>query len=224
MTHEQIDQLKEVLGDGLSRVEISEEAVALILGRRKNYLLKNFVHAMEEFVKIVMGFTIPRLKVDRSRTPKEAIDTLKGMEQEVDAGVLATMPGCDVSFVAVPQVKRGAGVDYSLAETVVVQSPSGGEGDAFSFFQMEKEPTDEEIWGEFRRRGLRPADGYEICRINEVHSDFAYKYPNATIWRVGDAWHFIACYVHLGRVYVAVKVHTKKEWDKGFWFVGVPLA
>lgn len=224
MTKDQIDQFKEVLGDGLGRVQIPEEAVGLILSRRKNDLLKNLVHVVQEFVKIVMSFTIERLKVDRSRAPQEAIDTLKGMEQEVDAGVLATMPGRDASFVAVPQIKKGCGADYSFAETVVVQGPSGGEGGVFCFFQMEKEPTDEETWEEFRRRGLRPADGYEICRINEVHSDFAYKYPNATIWRVGDAWHFIACYVHLGRVYVAVKVHTKKEWDKGFWFVGVPLA
>lgn len=224
MTREQIDALKEVLGDGLGRVEIAEEAIGLILGRRKNDLLRSLVHLVQEFVKIVMGFTIERLKVDRSRMPQEAIGTLKGMEQEVDAKVLATMPGREASFVAAPQVKREGGTDHSFAETVVMQGPSGGEGDVFCFFQMEKEPTDEEIEEEFRSRRLRPADGYEICRINEVHSDFAYKYPNATIWRVGDEWHFIACYVHLGTAYVAVKIHTKKQWDKGFWFVGVPLS
>lgn len=224
MTKEQIDELKEVLGDGLSRIEIPEEAVGLILGRRRNDLLRNLLHVVKEFAKIAMGFTIPRLKVDRSRTPQEAIDTLNGVEQEVDAEVLVTMPGCDASFGAAPQIKREDGANHSFAETVVIQSPSGGEGDVFYLFQMEKEATDEEIWEELRLRRLRPADAYEVCRINEGNSDFTYKYPNATIWRVGDAWHFIACYAHLGKVYVRVKVHVKKQWDKGFWLIGVPLS
>ena len=211
------------MGDGLGRVQIPEEAIGLILSRRKNDLLRNLVHVVQEFVKIAMGFAIPRLKVDRSRTPQEAIDSLKGVEREVEAEVLATMPGGDASSNAAHRIK-GAGADYSLAETIVVQGPSGGEGDVFYFFQMEKEATDEEIWEEFRLRRLRPADAYEVCRINEGNSDFTYKYPNATIWQVGGVWHFIACYAHLGRLYVRVKVHTSSQWNKGFWFVGVPLA
>lgn len=223
MTKEQIDELKEVFGDGLGRVQIPEEAIGLILSRRKNDLLRNLVHVVQEFVKIVMGFTIPRLKVDRSRMPQEAVDTLKGVEQEVEAEVLATMPGGDASL-STPRQISGAVADYSLAETMVVQGPSGGEGDVFCFFQMEKEATDEEISAEFRSRRLRPADAYEVCRINEGNSEFTYKYPNATIWQVGGVWRFIACYAHLGRLYVRVKVHTSSQWNKGFWFVGVPLA
>jgi hypothetical protein len=222
LTKEQIDQLKEVFGDGLGRVEIPEEAIGLIVGRRRNDLLRNLVHVVQEFVKIVMGFTIPRLKVDRSRTPQEVVGTLKGMEQEVDAEVMATMPGRDTSPGIAKSTRRDA--DYSLAETIVVQGPNGGEGDAFCFFQMEKEATDEDISEEFRSRRLRPADAYEVCRINEGNSDFTYKYPNATIWQVDGVWHFIACYAHLGRLYVRVKVHTSSQWNKGFWFVGVPLA
>lgn len=224
MTRDQINQLKEILEDGLSRAEIPEEAIGLMVtGPRKNDLLRNLLHVVKEFAKIVMGFTTERLKVDRSRTPQEAIDTLKGVEQEVEAEVLATMPGGNISLGVVHRTKRDD-ADYSLAQTVVVQSPSGGEGDVFCLFQMEHEATDEEIWEEYRLRGLRPADGYEVCRINEGKSDFTYKYPNVTIWQVGDAWHFIACYAHLGKFYVRVKAHVKKQWNKGFWFVGVPLT
>ena len=192
------------------------------MNRYKGELLKNFLHVVREFVKIVKGFTIPRAKVNRSRTPQEALDTLATMEQQVDPDVMTTMPGRDLNEkTPLDATADRTGNAGSFAETIMRQNP--GEGDMFHFFQMEHEATDDEIAKKFTSLGLRPADAYELCRINEENSDFAYKYPNATIWKVNGVWHFMACYAYLGKLYVRVKIHTLPHWRKGYWMVGVPL-
>ena len=159
MTNEQINELRELLADGLRRAEgntpIPSESIELVLNRYKGELLKNFLHVVREFVKIVKGFTIPRAKVNRSRTPQEALDTLATMEQQVDPDVMTTMPGRDLNEkTPLDATADRTGNAGSFAETIMRQNP--GEGDMFHFFQMEHEATDDEIAKKFTSLGLRP--------------------------------------------------------------------
>lgn len=203
--------------------DIPDTTVDEILRNHEVGLRAQLRHLVREFAKMNDGFTIPRMKVDRTRAPQDALNALKGMKQEIDPAIVAKMPGGttqkDTAAETPSQQKMNAGA--SFAETIM--QANAGEGDMFRIFMAEG-ATDDEITEKLAARGLRAADAYELCRLNEMNGELAYRYPNVTIWKMDDAWCFMAFYVHLGQPYVKVAVHADKHWRPGYWIVGVPLT
>ena len=234
MTNGHIDAFKELFVSSLTEDEdvptgemkvqdIPDKAFDEILRGHEVGLRAQFRHVVREFAKITNGFTIPRMKVDRTRTPQEALNALKAMRQEIDPEVAVKMPGGNPQKETIVETtnQQKISVDSSFAETIM--RPNTGEGDMFHFFMAEG-ATDDEVTEKLALRGLRPADAYELCKINEINGDLAYRYPNTTIWKIDGVWCFIAFYVHLGQPYVKVAIHADKHWRPGYWVVGVSLT
>ena len=215
MTESQITTLTDFFADTLRGANVSHESVELVLSRSRAELLSNLAHVIREFVKMVEGFDVPRMKVDHSLAPHAALDLLAGFEQEVDQKIAATMPRCHLD-AATPPNSAPDRTDraHQLAETVMHAPPA--EGEVFRFFYTEDGDTDDDIARKFSSRNMRPATPFEVCRINQGNGEFTSKYPNAAIWKNDDGvWCFAACYMHLGKLYVRVKAHTT-HWPRGF--------
>lgn len=222
MTEDQITTLTDLFADALRRANAPSESIELVLNHSRTELASNLTHVVTEFMKMAEGFDAPRMKVDHSLAPQAALDLLLGFEQDIDQAVAATMPrSCPDESIPLGTASNRTDQARQLTETVVYAPPS--EGDVFRFIFTEDDQTDDDIMRKFASQNLRPATPFEVCRINQGNGEFTWKYPNVAIWKNDDgAWCFLACFMHLGKLYVKVKDHTT-PWRKGFWIVGVPL-
>lgn len=95
---------------------------------------------------------IRKVKVDRSRTPQEALDATGRWVQYIDHEVADAMP-------------KGDGEE---AEVIFFKPDLSERNGVISDYDLEKE---------YELRGLKPADPYSVAAVNEADHAFADKMP-----------------------------------------------
>lgn len=130
--------------------------------------------------------------VDRTISPQDALYRT-GRMQHVSPVVVAAMPGSS----------RG------VEEVEVV------------FFALRRRVDEEELKGEYLRRGLAPADPYVLAAVNAMDPAFAAGSPNGTHWKNAEGtWCWMTFTSRMGEH--GVKVECSYEvWPSDFWFAGV---
>lgn len=123
------------------------------------------------------------------------------------------------------EVIEGTGFEKHGCEPEYIDSMPKGEGDEakVTFFNLGFWVTTEELWAEYARRGLKPADAYSVAEINRLDPEFSLSCANCTYWKDGQ-----------GNVYCLIfrlwsdgvkRVHAYKHTYKhgpDRWFAGVP--
>jgi hypothetical protein len=114
-----------------------------------------FTALLKEF----MGQIITRsVRIDRTRTPKNAIKATGKVEGLLADSVVKTMP---------------AGGDGIENDVEVV------------FFNLGRYASDDEVAAEFAKHGIEP-DPYAVMAVNEADPEFSHIHPNATHWKDAD--------------------------------------
>lgn len=137
------------------------------------------------------------VSVNRTRTPKEALDAT-GRRQVFN---------CTVVDAIVDTMPRGQGDEVE----VVFFKPDLSKHDGYI--------SDDELEKEYELRGLKPADPISVAAVNEEDSTFADKIPNGTHWKGGNGnWSFIV--FQSGGLRVQVD-QRDVDWNDAWWFAGL---
>jgi hypothetical protein len=149
-----------------------------------------FTTLLKEFMVNTMTRSV---RVDRTRTPQEAINATNRAKYTNDLAV-ESMPA------------QGKGVEPDVEVT---------------FFHLGRFATDDEVAAEFETRGLKP-DPYAVAAANEADPSLADVYPNGTHWKNADGnWCFVAFDRDGDERHVSVDRHDR-GWRADWWFGGVP--
>lgn len=196
ITAAQITELYHLLGIPLSKAKISSDLMQRVIDDHGNLFVINFLLLVEDHIEIVTGFELLRVKVNRAQTAYEAIDAISGRYKSIDLpdGILEAAPKNECSFAK-----------------------------KLHFFTLGREANNDEVQQEYEKRGLRPADVWEICAFNAQHSNFATDRPNAVLfWEVdGRCWYVAFGVSDDGIRFVAVK-YVVDLWSYDWWFMGLP--
>ena len=199
MTEGQIENVVAKLRDALRKhaTEFASRVVQQVLGVENlgMELLAPFRVRVEAFSNLI----IRRVKVDRARTPQQALDAT-GRRQYITREVVDAMP-------------RGNSL---IVEEVEV-----------TFFKPRPEAykdgliSDDRLKAEFDFHGLKPVDPYALAAVNEADPSFADTHPNGTHWKDKDGkW----CFAAFGRWGVGPGVSVRRcddVWDDDWVFGGV---
>jgi hypothetical protein len=97
-----------------------------------------------------------------------------------------------------------------------------------SFFKVGRVISNDDLEGEYERRGLQSAHPQFILAANYVDPPFADTYPNGTHLRDADGrWWYVSCYSSgqprstLYSPYVDVS-YVSQNWTEKWWFAGIP--
>lgn len=151
-------------------------------------LVRRRVEAISDLIVRVVA------KVDRSRTPQEALDAT-GRTQYVDRGVAKAMPrgtgeGAKTEFFELDLSRRGGWI------------------------------SDSDLDKEYALRGLVPEDPYSLAAQNEADPAFADEHPNATHWKdANGSWCYAAFFLWRDERYVRVH-RCDSDWLDRWWFAG----
>ncbi len=197
MTDGQIENAINKLRDAMRkhRSEISSDVAQQVLGT-ENLGMMMFT-SFRERAELVANLIIRKVTVNRNRTPEEALSAT-GRKQYVNDDVVAGMPK--------------------------------GEGDEAEVVFFKPEPweytkpglmSDEDLEKALDRRGLKPADPYSVCAVNEADKAFADEHPNATHWKDSSGkWCFATFYLWFDGRRMNVR-RRGNDWDDRWWFAGV---
>lgn len=138
---------------------------------------------------------VRRVKVNRARSPQEAIEAT-GRAQYLDRKVVDEIP-------------RGEGDEVD----VVFLKPDLFLRDGFiSKSDLEKE---------LDLRGLKPADLISVAAVNEADPAFADQIPHCTQWKDAKGRSCYAAFHHLLKVREVDVYCNGFDWDGTWWFTGV---
>lgn len=195
MTDGQIDKAGDIVRAALckhlreQRSEFESEPTQQVLGNPA--LGPKLLAVFRQMYEAVSGLIMRHVKVNRARTPQEALDAL-GRAQYTDREVVETMPRGD-----------------------------SDEDDDVLFFQGSRYLSDDELEEEFESRGFVPADPYLVAAVNQDDPSFADERPNATHWKDDQGrWCYLACYRFDGERGVRVSRYGF-GWFDFWWFAGV---
>ena len=150
-------------------------------------------HTVES--KYPTDMIVRRVKVNRARSPQEAIEAT-GRAQCLDYKVVKAMP-------------RGEGDEVE----VVFFKPDLSSHNGFV--------SDDELEKEFELRGLKPADPISVAAVNEADPAFADKKSHSTHWKDAKGnW----CYATFIRSGGEREVNVSRDgggWGDFWWFAGV---
>ena len=164
LTDGQIDKAVDVYRSILRnhREELGSEPAQQVLGQPE--FVEEMVGVLRKRVAAVSNMIVRRVRVDRTRFPRQALEAT-GRRLYVNDSVVETMPG------------RGTG-----AEDVDVIS-----------FKLNRFVSDPDLEKEYESRGLKPTDPYALAAVNEADPTFADEHPNGTHWKDKDGrWCFAA--------------------------------
>lgn len=130
---------------------LPRETVQAVLEEEGDQLSADMFTALRVRVERRAKMIVRRVRVDRNRTHKEAIEAT-GRKRYVDSDVLATAP-------------KGEGEEVDVY-----------------FFDLDYDPTVDELDREMEIRGLRP-DVDALTEVNQADPAFADDRPNVTQWR-----------------------------------------
>jgi len=146
-------------------------------------------------VEMVASMFSRLVKVNRTRTPQEALDAT-GRAQYMDRKVVDAMP-------------KGEGNEVE----VVFFKPDLSERNGFI--------SDDDLEKEFELRGLKPADPVSVAAANEADPDFADEKPHSTHWKDAKGnW----CFAAFRRWSDGRGVYVNRndlDWGDDWWFAGV---
>jgi hypothetical protein len=176
--------------------EFKKEAVQKALGARE--LAADLFAVFRSHVERFSNMFVRIVKVDRSRTPEQAL-TATGRKQHVNSSVVATMP-------------NGNGEEVK----VVFFAPDK------SAYNENGWISDDDLEKQYALRCLKPADPFSLAAVNEADPVFADEHPNATHWKDADGkWCYAAFHRWLG-VGRGVRVRRLDDDWHAFWlFAGL---
>jgi len=199
ITAGQIGKIQEVLGAALRKSGLLSEPTQQVVTDKSamGKLTDELLAVIRKRVEAISDMIVRRVRVDRSRSPQEALDAT-GRRQYTTQPVVDAMP-------------RGKGEEVE----VVFFKPSPDAYDATGLI------GDDAVEIEFDLRGLKPADPYSLCKANEDDPAFADEHPNATHWKDEDGnW----CYVAFNRWNDERNVNVNRDdsgWSRSCRFAGV---
>ncbi|HEV3245177.1 MAG TPA: hypothetical protein VG102_02380 [Candidatus Paceibacterota bacterium] len=164
MTDEQIDRFNRkvatLFAAGLRESHLLNEVAARVFDEQVEDVVSEFLLSIRRRTEAVGDLIVRRVKVDRGRSPMEAL-LAAGYPDYYCTEVVERMP-------------RGRGdlSEVFFFHTGVVE-PSYREID------------DDQLEHEYTMRGLKPIDPYSLAAVNEADKGFAGKFPNATHWKQG---------------------------------------
>ncbi|MST03997.1 MAG: hypothetical protein EXS49_00285 [Candidatus Pacebacteria bacterium] len=175
------------------RHEIGSDVAQQVLGV-ENLGMMMFA-PFRERVEVVSSFVVRTVRVNRTRTPQEALD--------------ATLRKQDTDRTVVDAMSRGEGDEVE----VVFFKPDLSKRIGFI--------SDDDLEKEFELRGLKPADPYSLAAVNELDPAFADQKLNGTHWKNADGEWCVALF-HRWRDGRGVRVDRNYgKWSGGWWFAGL---
>lgn len=193
ITLRQMEELMRRQLDALSRSRLPRDPGQRILEKQVADQAGYFVALVREREKAIDSEIVVRVKVNRSRSQKEALDAT-GYKQYADPEVVATMPD-------------GEGED------VDVHFFPGTTGD--------RRISDAELEEEFNWHGLKPDPRAQMA-IHEANMNFATRYPNGTHWKDANGnWCYMVFDEWSGCTKVVQIRRGDTHWDGGCWRAGV---
>lgn len=173
--------------------DFSAEAVQTVLGQPE--LAGEQFAVLRRRVEAISNLIVRKVKVDRSRTPQEALEAT-GRVQYTDRSVVNSMP-------------KGEGDEVEL----VFFKPDLSKCNGLI--------SDDDLEKEFELRGLKPADPISVSAVNEADSAFADEKPHGTHWKNSDGkW----CYAAFGLWDDDRDVNVDRYdgvWGDSWWFAGL---
>lgn len=173
--------------------EFDAEAAQTVLGQSE--FVDEMFAVFRKRVEMISSMVVRRVKVNRSRSPQEAIEAT-GRAQYTDRKVVDAMP-------------KGEGDEAEI----VFFKPDLSQRSGFI--------SDDDLEKEFELRGLKPADPISVSAVNEADPAFADEKPHGTHWKDAKGnW----CYATFkrwfgGRLVLVYRVDS--GWDDFWWFAGV---
>mgnify|MGYP001584439331 FL=1 len=195
MTDGQIENVVNKLRDAMRkhRSEITSDVAQQVLGV-ENLGMMMFT-PFRERAEAVSNLIVRKIKVNRNRSPQEALDAT-GCAQYTDRKVVDSMP-------------KGEGDEVEVVFFKLDLSQRNG------FI------SDDDLEKEFELRGLKPADPISVATVNEAYPAFADEKPHGTHWKDAKGnW----CYAAFNRWSGERKVDVLRvgsDWYGRWWFAGV---
>jgi hypothetical protein len=173
--------------------EFGAEAVQAVLGQSE--FADEVLAIFRRRVEAVSNLIVRKVKVNRSRSPQEALDAT-GRAQYTNRAVVDSMP-------------------KAVADEVEVEffKPDLSERNGYI--------SDDDLAHEYELRGLKPTDPVSVAAVNEADPDFADKTPHGTHWKDADGKWCFAAFGHWdGKRRVGV-YRRSDSWNDYWWFAGV---
>ena len=202
----QITEMYHLLGTALCKREIPSHLMERVLTRHSDMLSLHFVSLVDECIEIITGIKRSRVKkVDRTQTAQEAINAINA--RGISTG-------------------RFLSILVPLAVLEAAPKNECASAKKLHFFSMGREAHNDEVYAQYEKLKLRPADIWEMCAFNAKNPNFAFKYPNAVHFQDGDGkWWYVASGVgdgDEGLPFVTVS-YVIRHWEDGWWFMGLPI-
>lgn len=196
ISNSQIGKITDLLAAGLRKSGLQNQPTQQVIENQGVQLVKELINVTRKFVEAVSKCIIRQVKVDQTKTPKEIIDATD-RTQYVDKEVLATMP-------------KGDGEEAEIVFFKLDLSERNGR------------ILDDDLEKEFELRGLKPADGYSLAKVNEDDPAFADSHPNCTHWKDGKGeWCYIAFFQWLDDERCVDVCRNDSAWVGLWWFAGL---
>lgn len=195
MTDDQIESAVNKLRDAMRehRSKITSDVAQRALGVPN--LGRMMFALFRECAEAVSNLIVRKVKVNRNRSPQEAIEAT-GFALYTDRKIVDAMP-------------KGEGDEIEVV--FFKPDPSNHNGRI----------SDDNLEHEFGVRGLKPADPYTLAAVNEADPAFADERPHGTHWKDAEGnW----CCAGFGcwRIRPEVRISRGGDgWDVGWWFAGV---
>ena len=199
ITPGQIGKINENLAAALRKSGLQSALVQVVLETQGDALTQELLETVRAHVEALSGLIIRKVKVDRTRTPQQALDAT-GRRQYVDPKVVNAMPG------------RGEMVEEA---EVFFFKPRPQAYDKNGLI------SDDRLEAEYDFHDFKPADPYAQAAVNEADPNFANDHPNGTHWKDKDGkW----CFASFFRWLDEPRVHVYRrdlDWYDCWWFAGV---
>ncbi|KKW16029.1 MAG: hypothetical protein A2898_00650 [Candidatus Kerfeldbacteria bacterium RIFCSPLOWO2_01_FULL_48_11] len=202
-----------LIEDALRRRNLPDGPGVATLDYMGEELARRFANAVALDVKRMTTIIKKRVRVDRSRTPKEMLSAARYFHLTID----------------VPTVENGltrncTGDGRWRSDEMPIDMPRGtGEEVEVHFFYPGINCSDPPH--EYERRNLEPADPYSLIQANTDDWTFSSKHPNCTFWhnideRVKNDYPIWITFLRSSREGRA----TISRWSRRgrLWFAGVP--
>jgi hypothetical protein len=190
-----IEKITNLIAAKLRDIHLPSAQVQGAIDSQGDEIAQEFVDMFRAHVEANCDMIVRRVKVNRARTPKEALDATHWMESSIDDDVAATMP--------------------KYGEEVV---------DVYFFRVPHHNISEEEIKEAYAFRGLIP-DPFAQAAVNEADPDFDDEHLNATFWEDPSGnWCYLTFNNYIGRRHVNVysSSYRSRGLDANWWLAGVP--
>jgi len=199
MTLEQSGKVADLVFAALRRAKLPAGPSQQVIEKHGGEIADNLVVDFRRRVEMLSDLIVRTAKVNRGRSPQEAIEaTLRA--QYTDRSVVDAMP-------------KGNENDQSDEVDVVFFRPDLSERNGHI--------SDGDLEKEFELRGLKPADPVSVAAVNEADPAFADKKPHGTHWKdTKGNW----CHATFSRWADERRVGVSRidyDWSDDWWFAGV---